>query len=74
MLDQALIGSLTTGILALLSQAVSKCKCHVSCERDEDDQLCRPKFQCGFLDTSLLEMSQGNMLDKGKDETSADET
>ena len=73
-LDQALIGSVVTGALALLSQAVAKCKCHVSCSRDEDDQLCRPKCQCGFLDTSLLEMSKGHMLDKGKDETSADET
>ena len=73
-LDQALVGSVVTGALALLSQAVAKCKCHVSCSKDEDDQLCRPKIQCGFLDSSLLEMSQGHMLDKSKDASSADET
>ena len=73
-LDQALIGSVVTGALALLSQAVAKCKCHVSCSRDEDDQLCRPKIQCGFLDSSLLEMSQGHILNKDKDAASSDET
>ena len=72
-LDQALIGSLTTSILALLNHAVSKCKCHVSCERDDSGELCEPRCQCGFLDASLLEMNEGHILDKSKDESAGSE-
>jgi hypothetical protein len=54
-LDQALIGSALTGILALLSQAVSKCKCHVACARDADGELCQPSCACGFLDAPLFQ-------------------
>ena len=68
-LDQALIGSVVTGVLALLSQAVSKCKCHIACERDESGELCEPRCQCGFLDASLLEMNEAHILDKSKDES-----
>ena len=68
-LDQALIGSMVTGVLALLSQAVSKCKCHIACWRDESGELCEPRCQCGFLDASLLEMNEGHILDKNKDES-----
>ena len=46
-LDQALIGSALTGILALRSQAVSKCKCHIACARDADGEL--------FLDAPLFQ-------------------
>ncbi len=73
-LDPALVGSVVTGVLALLSQAVAKCKCHVACKRNESGEYCEPSFACGFLDASLVEMSQGHMSDKGKDEASADET
>ena len=68
-LDQALIGSVVTGVLALLSQAVSKCKCHIACERDESGELCEPRCQCGFLDASLLEMAEGHILEKNKHES-----
>ena len=64
MLDQALVGSALTGILALLSQAVSKCKCHVSCRRDESGEYCvEPACACGFLDVPLLQNER-----QGKDE------
>ena len=62
-LDAALVGATVTGILGLLSQAISKCKCHVACARDESGELCEPKCACGFLDASLLEM-QGQEPDK----------
>ena len=54
-LDQALVGSALTGILALLSQTVSKCKCHVACARDAEGQLCQPSCACGFLDAPLFQ-------------------
>ena len=54
-LDQALVGSALTGVLALFSQAVSKCKCHVSCRRDETGEYCEPACACGFLDAPLFQ-------------------
>jgi hypothetical protein len=68
-LDQALIGSAVTGILALLSQAVSKCKCHVSCKRDETGEYCEPSCACAFLDAPLPLFPPTS-----KDETTGDET
>ena len=66
MFDQALIGSVVTGVLALLAQAVSKCKCYVACTKDADGEYCEPQCACGFLDTKLMDL---NLTDK-KDETS----
>ncbi len=68
MLDAALIGSATTGVLALLAQMIAKCKCYVACKKDEDDEICEPRLVCGFLDTPLGEL----ILPEGKDETSCD--
>ena len=68
MLDQALIGSAMTGVLALFAQAVAKCKCYVACKKDEDGEYCEPRFACAFLDTTLGEM----ILSDKKDETSCD--
>ena len=48
MLDQALIGSTLTGVLALLAQAVSKCKCYVACKKDGEGEYCEPQCACGF--------------------------
>ena len=56
MLDQALVGSLPTGILGLVSQAISKCKLYITCKRDEDNEICEPQCTCGFLDSTLLDM------------------
>ena len=55
MLDQALIGSAVTGVLALFAQAVAKCKCYVSCKKDEEGEFCEPHVVCGFLDANLME-------------------
>ena len=55
MLDQALVGSAVTGVLALFAQAVAKCKCYVSCKKDEEGEFCEPQLICGFLDTNLME-------------------
>ena len=68
MLDQALVGSAVTGVLALLAQAVAKCKCYVACKKNEEGEYCEPQFQCGFLDTTLGEM----ILPARKDEASCD--
>ena len=61
-LDQALVGSALTGLLALASQCVSKLRCYTSCKRDEAGQACEPQIFCGFMDSTLLEM-------QGKEET-----
>jgi hypothetical protein len=55
-----------TGVMALLSQAVSKCKCHVACKRDETGEFCEPSCACGFLDAPLFPPTS-------KDETLSDE-
>ena len=67
MLDQALVGALTTGILALLSQAVGKCKCRVECKRNDDEEYCEPSFACGFLDSPLMQ-NDHNVKDEGEPE------
>ena len=67
MLDPVLIGSLVTGSLAIISQAVSKCKCHVACKRDVTGEICTPSCQCGFLDIPLTQIEKTS--DQCKDET-----
>ena len=65
MLDQALVGSLLTGVLGLVAQAISKCKCYITCKRDEDNEICEPQCTCGFLDSTLLDMkSPDNLKDE----------
>ena len=65
MLDQALVGSLLTGLLGLAAQAISKCKIYVACKRDEDNEICDPQCTCGFLDSTLLDMkSPDNLKDE----------
>ena len=51
MLDQALVGSVVTGVMALLAQAVAKCKCYVAYKARDD-----PQCICGFLDTALMDV------------------
>ncbi len=51
MLDQALVGSVVTGVMALLAQAVAKCKCYVAYKASDD-----PQCICGFLDTALMDV------------------
>ena len=59
MLDAALIGSLTTGILALLSQTINKARCYVACRRDDDGNFCPPQaILCGFTDVPLSELEK----------------
>ena len=67
MLDQALVGSVVTGVLGLVAQAISKVKCYISCKRDEDNEICEPQCTCGFLDSTLLDMKSPDI----KDETHA---
>ena len=57
-LDQALVGSLLTGVLALASQVVAKTRCYVACRRDPDGEYCEPTCQFGFLDTNLNSMER----------------
>ena len=64
MLDQALVGSVVTGVLGLVAQAISKCKCYVSCKRDEDNEICAPQCTCGFLDSTLLDMKSPDIKDE----------
>ncbi len=65
-LDPALLGSLLTGLMGLLSQAISKCKCHVACRRDDEGALHAPSCVCGFLDASLFEPSSTEKEDENK--------
>ena len=57
MLDQALVGSLLTGALALASQIVAKTRCYVACKRDTQGEICEPTCAFGFMDTSLASMN-----------------
>ena len=63
MLDQALIGSTVTGLMAIIAQAISKCKCHVACKRDDENEFCEPSVRCAFMDGTLAS------LDEKKDES-----
>jgi len=53
MIDQALIGALLTGGLALASQIVPKIRCYTACKRDPEGEFCEPTCQFGFMDTTL---------------------
>ena len=60
-LDQALIGSGLTGVLALLGAAVAKCKCFARCLPNEEND-CAPTCGCGFTDARLI--PDGSRLEK----------
>lgn len=64
MLDQALIGSLLTGVLALASQVVAKTRCYVACKRDPEGEYCEPTCQFGFMDTSLAAMERESTIEE----------
>ena len=64
MLDQALVGSVVTGVLGLVAQAISKVKCYISCKRDEDNEICEPQCSCGFLDSTLVDMKSPDIKDE----------
>ena len=67
-LDAALIGSLTTGILALASQTINKARCYVACRRDEDGSFCPPQaILCGFTDVPLSELQAEKMSEENKE-------
>ena len=55
-LDQALVGSIITQVGALAALALSKCKCHVACKRDEDNEFCEPSVRCAFMDGTLASL------------------
>ena len=57
-LDQALVGSIITQVGALAALAISKCKCHVACKRDEDE-ICEPSVRCAFMDGTLASLDAG---------------
>jgi hypothetical protein len=68
MLDQALIGSLTTGILALVSQTINKARCYIACRRDEDGNLCPAQaILCGFTDVPLSELQAEKISEESKE-------
>ena len=68
MLDAALIGSLTTGILALVSQTINKARCYISCRRGEDGEFCPPQaILCGFTDVPLSELQAEKMSEESKE-------
>ena len=56
-LDQALVGSMITQAGALAALAISKCKCHVACKRDEDEY-CEPSVRCAFMDGTLASLDE----------------
>ena len=41
--------------VALISQAIGKCKCRIACTRDGDGIVQSPSCVCGFLDAPLFE-------------------
>ena len=73
MLDQALVGSLLTGVLALASQTINKARCYIACRRDEDGNFCPPQaVLCGFTDVPLSEL-QAEKIVEGINETHSEE-
>ena len=48
MLDAALVGSLVTGAMGLLAQAISKCKCVLRTGGEGPTA-----FSCGFMDAPI---------------------
>ena len=71
-LDQALIGSLVTGVLALGSQIVAKMRCYTSCRKDANGEYCGPQLVCGFMETPLASMDRAQISDD-INETSSNE-
>ena len=69
-LDSALVGSAMASVFALISQAISKCKCRIACARDEDGIVQSPSCVCGFLDAPLFE---SNVVDKDEGESTGGE-
>ena len=73
MLDQALVGSLLTGVLALASQTINKARCYIACRRDEDGNFCPPQaVLCGFTDVGLSELEKISGESKDEDHPSKD--
>ena len=71
-IDQALVGSLLTGALALASQIVAKTRCYVACKRDSSGEYCEPTCAFGFMDTSLASMNtESSVEEKDDNETRA---
>ena len=71
-IDQAPVGSLLTGALALASQIVAKTRCYVACKRDTDGEYCEPTCQFGFMDTSLASINtESSVEEKDDNETRA---
>ena len=66
MLDQALVGSIATGVMALLSQAVSKCKCRVVCARGSNGDCALSSGGCGFLDAPLFQPDDKDKEDESE--------
>ena len=58
MLDQALVGSMITQVGALLALAITNCKCHVACKRDDDNEFCEPSVRCAFMDGTLASLDE----------------
>ncbi len=52
--DQALVGSGLTGLLALLGAAIAKCICFGRCPQEGEDATCVPSCGCGFTDSKLM--------------------
>ena len=67
MLDQALVGSLTTSLLAVVSQTINKARCYIACRRDEGGHFCPPQAAlCGFTDLPLSELQAENISEESE--------
>ena len=51
-LPPELVGSISTGLLAICNQIVSKCKCYTTCV----DGI--PQITCGFSEATLQELRE----------------
>ena len=68
MLDQALVGSLLTGMLALASQTINKARCYIACRKDDDGHFCPPQaVLCGFTDVPLSELQAEKISEESKE-------
>ena len=63
MLDQALVGSIVTGVMAIVSQIVSKARCYTVCKQGG-----LPVMVCGFIETPLSEIEIDRISNEESDE------
>ena len=62
-IDPALVGSIVTGVMAIVSQIISKARCYTACKQGG-----MPVMICGFIETPLSEIEIDKISNDDSDE------